>query len=169
MLSAVIPYAIKGAIWYQGESNAVYLPDDYDKYLETMIKSWRAEWGQGDFSFYWAQLAACIRRNAQAENGWAMVNDKLRRSLKIPHTGMAVLYDIGEPRDVHPHNKIDVGKRLSLWALNNDYGIDVGAVSGPLYKSMRINRDKIIIEFDQVEKGLMVGNCLLYTSPSPRD
>ncbi len=160
MLSAVIPYSIKGAIWYQGESNAVHLPEEYSDYLEAMIKSWRAEWNQGDFSFYWVQLAACIRGNEENDQGWAIVNDQLRRTLSVPNTGMAVLYDIGEGKDIHPHNKMDVGKRLSLWALRNDYNV-VTPVSGPLYKSKAINGSKIEIEFDEVGDGLMVGRKVL--------
>ncbi|MCG9793173.1 sialate O-acetylesterase [Flavobacterium algicola] len=158
MLSAVIPYAIKGAIWYQGESNAVFMPNEYEDYFTAMIKGWRKDWKQGDFSFYWVQLAACNRGNDKAEDGWATVNDQLRRSLKLPNTGMAVLYDIGEPMDIHPHNKMDAGKRLALWALQKDYKMDVTAVSGPLYKDMQIKGNKIEIDFSEVGSGLMVGN-----------
>ncbi|AWV97661.1 sialate O-acetylesterase [Arcticibacterium luteifluviistationis] len=157
MLNAVIPYGIKGAIWYQGESNAVNMPNDYETMFTTMINSWRADWNQGDFPFYWAQLAACKRGNDKADKGWATVNDKLRRTLKLPNTGMAVLYDIGEPRDIHPHNKMDAGKRLALWALQQDYNIKVAAVSGPLYKTKTIDGNKIEIEFTEVGAGLMVG------------
>lgn len=161
MLSAIIPFAIKGGIWYQGESNAVFMPNEYEDYLTAMINSWRAEWGQGDFPFYWVQLAACNRGNDEADKGWAIVNDELRRTLKVPNTGMAVLYDIGEPKDIHPHNKMDAGKRLALWALKNDYNINVPAVSGPLYKSMKIKAKKIEIEFSEVGSGLMVGHKTL--------
>ena len=161
MLSAIIPYAIKGGIWYQGESNAVFMPNEYETYFTAMINSWRAEWGQGDFPFYWVQLAACNRGNDEADKGWATVNDELRRTLKLPNTGMAVLYDIGEPKDIHPHNKMDAGKRLALWALKNDYNVEVPAVSGPLYKSMRVESNKIKIEFSETGSGLMVGNKTL--------
>ncbi|WP_372752089.1 sialate O-acetylesterase, partial [Mariniflexile sp.] len=78
MLNAIIPYAIKGAIWYQGESNAVYMPNEYEDYFTAMIKGWRADWNQGDFPFYWVQLAGCRRANDEADKGWATVNDKLR-------------------------------------------------------------------------------------------
>ena len=158
MLSSVIPYKIKGAIWYQGESNAVYRQNEYETSFTTMINSWRADWDQGDFSFYWVQLAACARGNDEADKGWATVNDKLRRTLKLPNTGMAVLYDIGEPKDIHPHNKMDAGKRLALWALDKDYNQKVEEVSGPLYKSLKIKKDKIIITFTHAGSGLMVGH-----------
>ncbi|MDO5971800.1 sialate O-acetylesterase [Flavivirga aquimarina] len=158
MLYSIIPYKIKGAIWYQGESNAVYRANKYEESLTTMINSWRADWNQGDFSFYWVQLAACNRANDEADKGWATVNDKLRRTLKLPNTGMAVLYDIGEPKDIHPHNKMDAGKRLALWALAKDYHKKVKAVSGPLYKSFEIKNNKIEVAFTHTGTGLMVGH-----------
>lgn len=158
MLHTVIPYAIKGAIWYQGESNAVYMPNEYETYFTAMINGWRKDWGQGDFSFYWTQLAACTRGNDAADKGWATVNDKLRRSLKLPNTGMAVLYDIGEPKDIHPHNKMDAGKRFALWALTHDYNIKTATESGPLFKSKKVKSNKIEIKFTKVGSGLMVGH-----------
>ncbi|MCM4156948.1 sialate O-acetylesterase [Gramella sp. AN32] len=158
MLNSIIPYAIKGAIWYQGESNAVYMPEEYEDFFTTMINSWRADWNQGDFSFYWAQLAACQRGNEEADDGWATVNNELRKSLKLPNTGMAVLHDIGEAKDIHPHNKIDAGKRLALWALEKDYHKKVAAVSGPLYNSHKVKGDKIQVDFSEAGSGLMVGH-----------
>ncbi|WP_166461103.1 sialate O-acetylesterase [Flavicella sediminum] len=156
MLNAIIPYAIKGAIWYQGESNAVYMPNEYEMFFTSMINSWRADWKQGDFSFYWTQLAACKRGNDEADKGWATVNDQLRRTLKLPNTGMAVLYDIGEAKDIHPHNKMDAGKRLALWALKKDYKSKITAISGPLYKSQKIKGSKIQVKFSEVGSGLLV-------------
>ncbi len=158
MLYSIIPYKIKGAIWYQGESNAVYMPNEYETFLTTMINSWRADWNQGDFSFYAAQLASCKRGNDLADKGWAIVDDKMRRTLKLPNTGLAVLHDIGEAKDIHPHNKMDAGKRLALWALAKDYNINVKAYSGPLYKSFKIKDDKIEVEFKEVGSGLMVAH-----------
>lgn len=157
MLYVIIPYKIKGAIWYQGESNAGYLPNEYEAFLTSMIHSWRKDWGQGIFSFYTTQLAAYNRGNDKEDSDWATVNNELRKSLKIPNTGMAVLYDIGEPKDVHPHNKMDAGKRLALWALEKDYHKKVAAVSGPLYKSFKIKKNKIIVLFEETGSGLMVG------------
>lgn len=164
MLHSIIPYAIKGAIWYQGESNAVYLPNQYQEFFTTMINSWRADWNQGDFPFYWAQLASCKRGNDEADKGWATVNDQLRKSLELPNTGMAVLHDIGEAKDIHPHNKMDVGKRLALWALKKDYGIKVPAVSGPLYHSHKVKKNKIQVKFKEVGTGLMVAKKHLTNS-----
>lgn len=161
MLSAVIPYRIRGVIWYQGESNAAHLPDEYEDYFTSMIDSWRREWNQGDFPFYWVQLAACKRGNKEISLGWATVNDHLRRTLKVPNTGMAVLYDIGEANDIHPHNKMDVGKRLALWALRNDYHLAIPVVSGPLYESKTIKEHKIEVQFNSVGTGLMAGKKVL--------
>ncbi|WP_165730816.1 sialate O-acetylesterase [Polaribacter sp. 20A6] len=161
MLSSIIPFAIKGSIWYQGESNAEYLPQEYENYLTTMIDSWRSEWAQGDFPFYWTQLAACNRGSKKKDLGWSIVNDQLRKTLKVKNTGMAVLYDIGEPKDIHPHNKMDVGKRLALWALKKDYNIRIPAVSGPLYQSKKIVNNKIQIKFKEVGSGLMIGSKVL--------
>jgi sialate O-acetylesterase len=160
MVSAVVPYAIKGAIWYQGESNDGYMTEYYEDYFSTLIKSWRKEWGRGDFPFYWAQLANFRNPNPEPleDNGWTSVCDQQRRCLKLPNTGMAVLNDIGEAKDIHPRNKPDVGKRLALWALANDYGVQVPAFSGPLYKSHKIKANKVVIQFDHVGSGLMTGH-----------
>ncbi|VGO18519.1 sialate O-acetylesterase [Pontiella sulfatireligans] len=159
MVSAVVPYAIKGAIWYQGESNSRYMTDSYEDYFTTLIQSWREEWGRGDFPFYWAQLANWDGRDAWMDRlGWVKVCDQQRRTLKLPNTGMAVLNDIGEAQDVHPHNKMDAGKRLALWALANDYGIKVPAYSGPLYKSHTIKKGTVLVTFDHAGSGLMTGH-----------
>ncbi|MFB9052655.1 sialate O-acetylesterase [Formosa undariae] len=157
MLNSVIPYAIKGAIWYQGESNAVYMANEYEQAFTAMIKGWRADWNQGDFPFYWAQLAGCLRGDEKTDQGWAVVNDQLRKTLKVSNTGMAVLHDIGEAKDIHPHNKIDAGKRFALLALKNDYGVKIAVANGPLYKNKIIKNKKIIVSFNDEGSGLMVG------------
>jgi sialate O-acetylesterase len=159
MVNPVIPYAIKGVIWYQGESNAKHNTHKYEHNFRTMISSWRTHWAQGDFPFYYAQLANF--RNPASEpveyDGWASVCDQQRRTLGLKNTGMAVLSDIGEANDIHPHNKMDVGKRLALWALKHDYSIAVPAWSGPLYKSHIIKDGRVIITFDHAGSGLMAG------------
>ncbi|WP_372772895.1 sialate O-acetylesterase [Mangrovibacterium sp.] len=157
MISAIVPYAIKGVLWYQGESNSHFLENEYEKYFKLLITSWREEWGLGDIPFYWTQLAGYEVPDERSDLGWAMVNDYLRRGLDLPNTGMAVLHDIGEAKDVHPHNKMDAGKRLSLWALKDCYGFDIPVVSGPLYKSSSVAGNKMVIEFLEVGSGLMVG------------
>ena len=158
MVEAVIPYAIKGVIWYQGETNRHHKPEEYGDYFSTLIHSWRKAWNQGDFPFYWAQLAAYGEADTSKAEAWANICDQQRRCLEMPHTGMAVLNDIGESKDIHPHNKIDAGKRLALWALANDYGVNVPAYSGPLYQSYEIKDRKVLIQFCQSGSGLMVGH-----------
>ncbi|NQZ56337.1 MAG: 9-O-acetylesterase [Lentisphaeraceae bacterium] len=157
MTHALVPYALKGAIWYQGESNTQYFPDQYRERFSTLINAWRRAWGQEKLYFYWCQLAQFKKANEQAlnNNGWTTVCDQQRLTLELADTGMAVLNDIGEANDIHPKNKIDAGKRLSLWALKQAYGHDL-VCSGPLYKSSEIKADKIIVTFSNVGSGLMV-------------
>jgi sialate O-acetylesterase len=159
MVNPVIPYAVKGAIWYQGESNSDHNTEKYEHNFRTMINAWRMHWGQGDFPFYFAQLANY--QNPVTEpvdsDSWASICDQQRRTLSLKNTGMAVLSDIGEASNVHPHNKIDVGKRLALWALKNDYNQKIPVCSGPLYKSHKIKDGKVIIQFDSAGSGLMTG------------
>jgi sialate O-acetylesterase len=159
MVTPVIPYAIKGAIWYQGESNANHNTLKYEHNFRTMITSWRKYWGQGDFPFYFAQLASFQNPVTEPVNfdGWASVCDQQRRTLGLKNTGMAVLHDIGEAKDIHPHNKVDVGKRLALWALKHDYKQKGTVCSGPLYKSHKIKGDKVVVKFDSAGSGLMAG------------
>jgi sialate O-acetylesterase len=163
MVAPIVGYSIKGCIWYQGESNSSYMTDSYEAYFTTLINSWRADWGQGAFPFYWAQLSAWNKTNDDPldYDGWASINDQQRRTLKVANTGMAVTYDIGEAEDIHPHNKMDVGKRLALLALKNDYHFENIVCSGPLYKSHKIENGKVEIIFDNVGSGLMVGKKVL--------
>lgn len=159
MLHPLIPFAIKGAIWYQGESNTNNSPEEYGLRLSTMIESWRAAWGQGDFYFYYCQLANykdVTTEPIAGDDGWVVLSDQQRLVLEVSNTGMAVLNDIGEAKDIHPKNKIDTGKRLSLWALNQAYGKNI-VCSGPIYKSSEIKGNKIVITFNHVGSGLMVG------------
>ena len=168
MVNPVIPYAIRGTIWYQGESNRDYNTLQYERHFSAMINSWRKQWGQGDFPFYFAQLANYQGRSRASYeppamkpveyDGWPSICDQQRRTLGLKNTGMAVLSDIGEAADVHPHNKMDVGKRLALWALKHDYKKDIPVCSGPLYKSHEIKDDQVIISFDHAGSGLMSGS-----------
>ena len=158
MVNPFIPYAVKGALWYQGESNEKNFPEMYEILLSALINSWRENWGQDKFYFYWCQLASFKSPNIVPtdEISWVTVQDNQRRALKIKDTGMAVLNDIGEAGDIHPRNKVDAGKRLSLWALHQAYGKDI-VFSGPLFKEAKINNGKFIIKFDSVGTGLMIG------------
>jgi sialate O-acetylesterase len=151
MLAPVIPFAIKGAIWYQGESNA-YRAYQYRTLFPAMIKDWRKNFKRGDFPFYYVQIAPF-------KYGDSTPSEELREAqlltLKTKNTGMAVIWDIGNIDDIHPRNKQDVGRRLALWALAKDYGYKDIVYSGPLYKSMKAEGDKIRLFFDHVGGGLV--------------
>ncbi len=159
MMHSLVPYGIKGAIWYQGESNAKHFPEAYEHRFSTLIDAWRERWGQEQLYFYWCQLAkykAPAETPVGDDDGWVQVCDAQRRTLSKPDTGMAVLNDIGEAKDIHPKNKVDAGKRLALWAMKQAYGKDI-VCSGPLYKSSEIKDGKVVVTFDSVGAGLMVG------------
>jgi sialate O-acetylesterase len=146
MIAPLTPYAIRGVVWYQGESN-VGRAVQYQTLFPTMIRDWRAAWGIGDFPFYFVQLANFQARKPEpSESGWAELREAQLMTLKIPATGMAVIIDIGEERDIHPRNKQDVGRRLALWALAKTYGRHV-EFSGPLYESFSVENGKARIHF----------------------
>ncbi len=147
VLNPTIGYGIRGAIWYQGESNAgrAY---QYRHLFPLMITTWRKAWNQGDFPFYWVQLADFRDEiSSPAESDWAELREAQTMALSLPNTGQAVIVDLGEGRDIHPRNKQDVAKRLARWALAKDYGIDVPYRS-PEYKSMEIQGSKIVLTFE---------------------
>ena len=146
MIHPLIPYAIRGAIWYQGESNAPRAWQ-YRKLFPAMIRDWRARWGQGNFPFYFVQLCPFNRHHTE----WPELWEAQLKTLSVANTGMAVTTDIGNIHNIHPPNKQDVGKRLALWALAKDYGRSNLAFSGPLYKSMKVEGGKIRVQFDHSE------------------
>lgn len=154
VLKPTIGYGIRGVIWYQGETNAGR-SYQYRDLFPLMIKSWRDEWGQGDFSFYWVQLADFMNESPTPKgSGWAELREAQTMTMdRLPKTGQAVIIDLGEGRDIHPRNKQDVAMRLARWALAKDYGIPVVHQS-PTYKSMERQGNKIIITFDHVGGGL---------------
>ena len=153
MIRGLVPFSIRGAIWYQGESNNGEGMEYYKK-MQALINGWRKAWGQGDFPFYYVQLAPCDYGSNKKFNLPEMWEAQTA-ALKIPNTGMAVTNDIvHDIRDIHPQNKLDVGKRLALWALAKDYGKKNIVYSGPLYKSMAVEGNKIRISFDHVGSGL---------------
>jgi sialate O-acetylesterase len=148
MISPLIPFGIRGAIWYQGESN-VSRAEQYAKLFPAMITDWRTQWGQGDFPFLFVQLAP-FRYNGKDPRECAEQWDSQRKTLALPNTGMAVTTDIGNIRDIHPKNKQEVGRRLALWALAKTYGKDL-VCSGPLYKGHVAADGKIRVCFDYAE------------------
>lgn len=156
MVNPLIPYAIQGAIWYQGESNAgrAY---QYRKAFPLMINDWRKRWNQGDFPFYFVQLASFNAGNGDTQKGstWAELREAQTATLSLPNTGMAVTIDIGDSKDIHPRNKQDVGKRLAAIALSNLYQ-QKGEWSGPVYQSMKTAGNKIELSFTHAGNGFMV-------------
>lgn len=154
MIAPIVPYAIRGAIWYQGESNAGRAWQ-YRTSFPLMINDWRAQWKQGKFPFYFCQLANYGAKNPKPEeHGWAELREAQTETLKVPHTGQAVLIDIGESGDVHPRNKQDVGDRLAVLALAKDYGKQI-AFSGPVYQSVKIEKGKARLTFTSLHGGLV--------------
>jgi sialate O-acetylesterase len=154
MINPILPYAISGAIWYQGESNAGRA-HQYRTAFPLMITDWRKVWDQGDFPFYFCQLANYMAKNdAPGESSWAELREAQSMTLSLPKTGQAVLIDIGESGDIHPRNKKDVGERLALIALANDYGKNV-AFSGPVYDSLKIEDGKVRLTFKHTDGGLV--------------
>jgi len=154
MLSPLLNYAIKGVTWYQGESNAGR-PHEYRKLLPALIRNWRAKWNQGDFPFLIVQLPNFMESHAEpTESNWAMLREAQLQILSIPHTGMAVAIDIGEWNDIHPLNKKDVGKRLALAAEKVAYGDETVIASGPIYQSMKIDGNKIVLSFINTGSGM---------------
>ena len=160
MVHPLVPYGVRGALWYQGESNGSEGIEYFYK-MQALISGWRQVWNQKDFPFYFyfVQLADYRTPNEDPAggDGWARIREAQRKSLEIPHTGMAVITDIGEADDIHPRNKQDVGSRLAQWALRDVHKRDV-VPSGPLYQDMKIIDNKIRIDFNHVGGGLMVGH-----------
>lgn len=154
MIAPLIPYKIRGAIWYQGESNRGEGMLYHEK-MKALIHGWRSIWNDPELPFYYVQLAP-FRYDRNGGNGLALpeIWEAQTATLSVPHTGMAVTVDIGNIEDIHPRNKQDVGLRLARWALAKTYGETGIVYSGPLYKSMKIDGDKIFIEFDHVGDGL---------------
>ncbi len=153
MVYPIAGFGIKGAIWYQGEAN-VMNPELYTSLFPMMIRAWRKHWGQGDFPFYWVQLANFKEKSElpQASN-WAALREAQSKALALPHTGQAVIIDKGEVYNIHPRDKQAVANRLVRHALANEYGFQMVA-SSPTYQSMSIQKNKIIITFTNVDIGL---------------
>lgn len=154
MVNPLVPYAIEGVLWYQGEAN-VWRANQYKKAFPLMITDWRTKFKQGDFPFYFVQLSTFNEQNGNSKVGsrWAELREAQSETLKLPNTGMAVTTDIGNAKDIHPTNKQDVGLRLAAIALNNVYG-KKRVYSGPTYKSQEIAGNQIILTFDNIGSGL---------------
>jgi sialate O-acetylesterase len=154
MINPIIPFAIKGAIWYQGETNASRA-FQYRNAFPLMIQDWRERFKQGDFPFYFVQLASFNLPSGNSAMGstWAELREAQSATLSFPNTGMAVAMDIGESKDIHPKNKRDVGARLAAIALNNVYNVKT-EYSGPVYQSYKTDGNRIILSFSHADNGL---------------
>jgi sialate O-acetylesterase len=156
MIAPLVPFAIQGAIWYQGESNAGhYQASLYGLQLASMIENWRNVWKQGEFPFLWVQLPnfRAPQQSPVETDGWVIVQEEMLETLAVPNTGMAITIDVGEANDIHPKNKQDVGRRLAQWALAMVYDKDL-VRGGPVYQSMEKRDGKIVLHFDNVGDGL---------------
>ena len=146
----LIPYRIRGAIWYQGEANSVpQKASYYHEHLSLLVQDWRKRWGY-EFPYAWVQLP---NYNGPGRD-WPTVREEMAQTLELPNTGMAITIDIGDAQDIHPKDKQDVGKRLGMWARGAVYGEDV-AVSGPLYAKQKIGKGKIVLSFKHTDGGLV--------------
>ncbi|WP_296700470.1 sialate O-acetylesterase, partial [Algoriphagus sp.] len=157
MISPIADYPIKGAIWYQGESNAGRA-GEYKELFSAMITNWRQHWKIGEFPFLFVQLANFMeRKSPQPDSNWAFLRDAQAQTLSVPNTGMAVIIDIGEEGDIHPKNKKDVGERLWLQARKVAYKENILA-SGPVFESAIAEEGKITISFKAVGEGLKLSD-----------
>jgi sialate O-acetylesterase len=158
MIAPLIPYAFKGVLWYQGESNAMR-SIQYRKAFPLLINDWRKKFTNESAAFYFVQLATFnASGNSNEGCGWAELREAQTQTLTLPHTGMAVTTDlVTDPKDIHPTNKQDVGQRLAAIALNNLYNKKM-VCSGPTYKSMRIKGNQIILLFNNMGSGLFTTN-----------
>jgi sialate O-acetylesterase len=150
-IAPLIPYAIRGALWYQGEANTT--PEKapfYQHQLPLLVNDWRKRWGY-EFPFAWVQLPNFTRSG----DGWPLVREAMLKTLKLPKTGMAITIDIGEQKNIHPLNKQEVGRRLSLWALGTVYEKKVASISGPLPAGHEVKGDKIVLKFTYADGGLV--------------
>ena len=158
MVHPLTPFAMRGGIWYQGESNGNEGITYYQK-KHALVNGWRKAFQNKDLAFYWVQLANFQKESDKPEGGegWAKLREAQTQALDIPGTGMAVITDIGAANDIHPKNKQDVGWRLAQWALHQTYGQKDLVPSGPLYKSHKVEGKTIRLSFDHVGSGLIIG------------
>jgi sialate O-acetylesterase len=162
MIAPLTKYAVKGVIWYQGESNAGR-PEEYRELFGAMITNWRMRWGKEEMPFLFVQLANYMeRKEVQPESNWALLREAQTKTLELPKTGMATIIDIGEADDIHPRNKKDVGERLWLQARKVAFGEEILA-SGPVFKEVKREANNLILTFSEVGEGLKLsrGDLLL--------
>jgi sialate O-acetylesterase len=158
MIAPLLPLSIQGAIWYQGESNADNKADaiEYKKLFPAMIRDWRQRWGQGEFPFLFVQLASFGAVQPQpADANWGYLREAQSSTLSLPNTGMAVATDIGNPMNIHPVQKQEVGDRLAAEAMRVVYGKPALPSTGPQFSSFKIKGNQVILDFKNTGKGLL--------------
>jgi sialate O-acetylesterase len=154
-IAPLVPYRIRGAVWYQGEANSTPMKAPfYQHQLPLLVNDWRSRWGY-DFPFAWVQLP----NFGGPGRDWPLVREAMLKTLKLPDTGMAITIDIGEVNDIHPKNKQDIGKRLALWALGTVYGMPV-ATSGPLPGEVEREGNSVVVSFRHADGGLVANGEL---------
>ena len=153
MINPLVKFRIKGAIWYQGESN-VSRASSYAKLKNSMIEGWRREWNQGSFPFYFVQISPYKYDGSEKTSSAFLREAQLNTMLNTSNTGMAVSLDVGDENSIHPPRKFILGKRLAYWALNKDYGLSTVEFSGPVFKSLEIKENKVLLKFDYAKSGL---------------
>ena len=160
MIAPLMPYGIKGVIWYQGEANAKpQTAIEYRTLFGDMIKDWRAQWGEGDFPFLFVQISSYADAPALTPLGaWAYLRESQLKTLALPNTGMATAVDIGAAQNVHPQDKLDVGLRLALAAMHVAYKQDV-VFSGPIYQGEKFEGNTVCVSFTQTGSGLIIGTA----------
>ncbi len=150
-IAPLIPYAVRGLLWYQGEANSTPAKAPfYETQLRLLVTDWRTRWG-AELPFAWAQLP----NFAGAGRDWPAVREAMLNTLALPRTGMGINIDIGEKDDIHPRNKQEAGRRLSFWALGAVYGEKVPATSGPLPAGHEIRGGEIVLRFKHTDRGLV--------------
>lgn len=160
MIAPLMNYSIKGALWYQGESDTGK-PEKYQELFTTLIKTWREDWNQGKFPFLYVQLPNFMQaKEKPSQSNWAALRDAQLQTLEVNNTAMAVTIDIGEWNDIHPLNKKDVGHRLALAAKGLAYGDKDIVYSGPQFISQEIDQQKIVLSFDHIGSGLTSNGAL---------
>ena len=151
MIRPVIPFSFRGVVWYQGESN-VRQPKQYRTLFPSLIRDWRSRWGQGDFPFYFVQIAPFAYKREPVSA--AFLREAQAMALAEPNTGMVVTMDIGNPDNIHPKQKKPVGERLALLALKHDYGRKDVVTSGPMYVHHKVESGTIRLSFKDIGGGL---------------
>ena len=157
MVSPNINYTVKGILWYQGEANTRRAAE-YSKLLPALIRDWRSQWNQPTLPFLYVQLPGFMEYNyLPSESQWAELREAQLKTLSVPNTAMAVAIDLGEWNDIHPDNKKDVGERLALAAMKLAYGENI-VHSGPIYVSSTVDRNEVVIRFDNIGSGLITND-----------